>query len=122
MTFFTAAQLSELRAVQESAFADTCTIADPSHKTGQQGQQWTARASSVACGVSSLSQAIQSGQVSIMPSLGPDEKVFVFGFPTTVAPITQGARITWDGDIYEVRSVDLPGTYGLQVQVMAVRL
>jgi hypothetical protein len=121
MSFFTAAQLTELRAVQESTFADSCVISDPSHKSGQQGQQWTARAA-VACGVSSLSQAIQTGQVTIMPALGPDEKMFVFAFPTSVAPIVQGARIAWDGDTYEVRNVDLPGTYGLQVQVMAVRL
>lgn len=121
MGFFTAAQLSELRAVQESTFADTCTIADPSHKTGLQGQQWTARAASVACGVSSLSQAIQTGQVTILPDLAANETAFVFGLPTTAAPIAQGARITWNGETYEVRSVELPGTYGLQVQVVAVQ-
>jgi hypothetical protein len=116
----TAADIAALRAVQESAMIDTCTISDPSHKSTPPGQQWTARASAVACGVSSLSQAIQSGQVTIVPDLGPNEPAFVFALPVTVAPIKQGARITWNGGTYEVRSVDLPGSYAMQVQVVAV--
>ena len=57
MSFFTAAHIAELRAVQESVMTDTCTISDGAHKVGQ-GQEWTPRGASVACGVSSLAQAI----------------------------------------------------------------
>lgn len=121
MTILTAADVAALRAVQEAAMVDTCTISDPSHKSTPPGQQWTARASSVPCGVSSLSAAIQTGQVTIVPDLGPNEPAFVFALPTTAAPIKQGARIGWNGGTYEVRSVELPGSYPMQVQVVAVQ-
>jgi len=121
MSFFTPAQVAELRAEQESTFADTCTIADPSHKASGGGQQWTTRAGTFACGVSSLSQAIQTGQLTIVPDLPGDETAFVFALPVTVAPIKQAARIGWKGATYEVRTVEEPGSYPMQVQVVAVR-
>lgn len=116
----TDADVAELRAVQESTFVDTCTISDPSHKTSGGGQEWTLRGT-VNCGVSSLSQALQTGTVVFDPGLGPNETAFVFALPVSVAPIKQGARIGWDGDTYEVRSVEEPGSYPMQVQVVAVR-
>ena len=120
MSFFTAAQIAELRAVQESVMTDTCTISDGAHKVGQ-GQEWTPRGASVACGVSSLAQAIQTGQVTIVPDLPGNQPLFVFAFPYDTTGIEQGDRITWNGDVYEVRSVEEPGTYPMQRQVVAVR-
>jgi hypothetical protein len=37
----TPAEVQELRAVQESAMAETCVIRDPSHKTSGKGQEWS---------------------------------------------------------------------------------
>ena len=85
--------IADLRAIQESTMIDSCTISDPRHKTGAQGQEWVARGSAVACGVSSLSQAIQTGQLSIIPDLPATERAFVVALPITAAPIKQGARI-----------------------------
>lgn len=121
MTFFTDDDIADLRAVQESTMIDSCTISDPRHKTGAQGQEWIARGSAVACGVSSLSQAIQTGQLTIIPDLPANERAFVVALPITAAPIKQGARIGWDGRTLEVRSVEEPGTYAMQVQVVAVQ-
>ena len=121
MSFFTAAHIAELRAVQESVMTDTCTISDGAHKVAEQGQEWTPRGASVACGVSSLAQAIQTGQVTIVPDLPGNQPSFVFAFPYDTTGIEQGDRITWNGDVYEVRSVEEPGTYPMQLQVVAVR-
>lgn len=126
MTLLTAGEIAELRVVQESAMPDTCTISDPAHKSGEQGQEWTLRGGSVVCGVSSLSQAFASNQISYVPDFGPNQVVRVFALPITVAPIDQGARIDWSGEqsadhYYVVRTVELPGSYAMQVSAVAVR-
>lgn len=120
MTFFSDADIADLQAVQDSALADTCTISDARHKTGAPGQEWIARSSAVACGVSSLSQALQTGTVAVMPDLPGNEPVWIVALPMSVLPLIQGSRIGWDGRTLEVRTVERPGTYGLQVQVVAV--
>lgn len=104
---------------------DTCTIADPSHKSAGGGQQWVTRAGTVKCGVSSLSQALQSGQITFVPDMASNVVTRVFALPHNTA-IEQGARIWWSGEAslnhyYEVRSVELPGSYAMQVSAIAVR-
>lgn len=121
-----AADIEELRELQESTFIDSCTISDPSHKTAAYGQEWTERDDPVACAVSSLAQAIATGQVVIVPDLPGDEVVRVFALPVSAAPIKQGARIDWSGEesanhYYEVRTTEEPGSYAMQLQVIAVR-
>jgi hypothetical protein len=117
----TPAEVQELRAVQESAMAETCVIRDPSHKSSGKGQEWSSPGRTVICGVSSLAQAMQSGLVIAVPDLIGNESAFVFALPVTAAPVEQGARIEWAGHSHEVRSVELPGTYAMQVQAVGVR-
>ncbi len=125
MTFFTPAEVAELRALQESTFADTCLLSDPRHKTSAQGQEWIERGV-FPCGVSSLSQAIQTGQITYVPDMPANAIARVFALPVSAGPIEPGARVCWTGDtnsehFYEVRTVELPGSYPMQVSVVAVR-
>jgi hypothetical protein len=64
---------------------------------------------------------MQSGLVIAVPDLIGNESAFVFALPVTAAPVEQGARIEWGGHSHEVRSVELPGTYAMQVQAVGVR-
>lgn len=121
MEILTADDVAELRAIQEAAMVDTCVIRDPSHKSMGQGQQWAAPGRTVKCGVSSLAQAIQSGQLTIVPDLPGNEPAFVFALPVTEATLKQAALIEWAGHGHEVRSVELPGSYAMQVQAVGVR-
>lgn len=116
-----AEKVARLKVRQESAMVDTCVIRDPAHKTSGQGQQWSSPGRTVICGVSSLAQAMQSGLAIAVPDLIGNESAFVFALPVAAAPIQQGARIEWGGHSHEVRSVELPGTYPMQVQVVGVR-
>lgn len=119
MTFFSALEVAALRAVQESAFADTCTIAVPSEASdGKSGytHTWT-NGSPIACGVSSPSQAASTG-LPLMDT-GSDERQMIFGLPYATE-IKQGYRIAWNDRTFEIERIEEPGTYPMQITAIGL--
>jgi hypothetical protein len=119
VSFLSAADLAELRAVQELAFQDTCTVRTArANADGNSGytHDWTTE-TTVACGVSSPSRATQTG----LPILdtGSDERQMVFSLPVDTA-ISQGDRLVWNGRVFEITSLEEPGTFAMQLTAIGL--
>lgn len=114
--FLSAADIAELRAVQELAFQDTCTVKTATASSdGSSGytHDWSTE-TEVACGVSSPSRAAQTG----LPILdtGADERQMVFSLPVDTF-VRQGDVIVWNDRDFEVTSLEEPGTFAMQLTV-----
>lgn len=115
----TPADVLELRAVQESAFNDTCVITNATPlDDGSNGYRdaWTVSFTSI-CGVVSPSIAAQSG-MSLL-DVGSDERQFVFCLPFDTA-VRQGDRIVWQNRAFEAVRLEEPGSYPMQLTVNGV--
>lgn len=119
MSFFTPAEIAELREVQESTFVDLCVITNPEQVSdGESGyvSDWISQGA-VACGVSSPSQAAASGLPIL--DIGSDERQMIFGFPVGTV-IAAEWTITWKGREFQVSSLQEPGTYDMQVTAIGL--
>lgn len=114
MSILSAADIAELRAVQEATFIDTCTIVSATEANAS--HTWNGELD-VICGVSSPSRAAQTGQPVL--DVGSDERQMVFGFPVGTS-IRQGWVIQWNARDFEVTSLEEPGTYDMQITAIGL--
>ncbi len=108
------AEIAALRAVQESAFTDTCTITPdvPTSDLKSGYRDTWSGSTSVMCGVVSPSRAAQSGLPIL--DVGSDERQMVFCLPVGTS-CRQGWWLYWQNRKFEIVSIEEPGTYDMQL-------
>ena len=119
MSFLTAADVAELRVVQEATFTDVCTITPDvpaSDLAGGYRDTWSG-GTDVPCAVVSPSRAAQSGLAIL--DIGSDERQMVFCLPVGTS-CRQGWRIDWQGRTFEATSMEEPGTYDMQLTAIGL--